>query len=162
LIECLIESKTHPFLLALKHLMSLQARIRASVQAELDLHLQAEIRYWCSVTEGNLSCQAYHKKILVCHPDKGGDPAIFREVQKVFEVLKEIAESHDKHTTRFVSFAASGKCTASAKNDTWSHFEGSVTPTWEFYHGAAEENMPIYHMVSTQKRCTALPSSSKF
>ena len=86
--------------------------------------------------------QAYHKKILVCHPDKGGDPAIFREVQKVFEVLKEISESH-----RFVSFAASGQSTASAKNDTWSHFEGSVTPTWEFYQSAAEESMPIYHVV---------------
>lgn len=95
--------------------------------------------------------QAYHKKILVCHPDKGGDPAIFREVQRVFEVLKEISESHfsDKHTTRFVSFAASGKSTASAKNDTWSHFEGSVTPTWEFYQSAAEESMPIYHVVES-------------
>jgi hypothetical protein len=89
--------------------------------------------------------QAYHKKILVCHPDKGGDPAIFREVQKVFEVLKEISERHfDKRPTRFVSFAASGHSTASAKKDTWSHFEG------EFYQSAAEESMPIYHVVSSK------------
>ena len=61
----------------------------------------------------------------------------------------EISERHfDKRPTRFVSFAASGHSTASAKKDTWSHFEGSVTPTWEFYQSAAEESMPIYHVVS--------------
>ena len=32
--------------------------------------------------------KAYHRKILVAHPDKGGDAATFREVNASFEVLR--------------------------------------------------------------------------
>ena len=32
--------------------------------------------------------KAYFKKILAAHPDKGGDPAVFRNVQTAFEVLR--------------------------------------------------------------------------
>lgn len=31
-------------------------------------------------------CQAYHKQAMRLHPDKGGDPDDFKELQRAFEV----------------------------------------------------------------------------
>ena len=33
------------------------------------------------------SCEAYHKKAMRLHPDKGGDPDDFKELQRAFEVM---------------------------------------------------------------------------
>jgi len=33
------------------------------------------------------SCEAYHKKAMRLHPDKGGDPDEFKELQRAFEVM---------------------------------------------------------------------------
>ena len=48
--------------------------------------------------------KAYFSKILISHPDKGGDPAVFREIQTSFEALRETFENR-----RIDSFATSGR-----------------------------------------------------
>ena len=52
----------------------------------------------------------YFKKILRCHPDKGGDAAEFRDVNSAFEVLRSL---HEKH--KIASFArAAAQATSTA------------------------------------------------
>ena len=47
--------------------------------------------------------KAYFAKILVSHPDKGGDAAVFREVQTSFESIRQLYDSK-----KISSFATSG------------------------------------------------------
>ena len=46
---------------------------------------------------------AYFAKILVSHPDKGGDAAVFRDVQTSFESIRQLYDSK-----KIGSFATSG------------------------------------------------------
>lgn len=45
--------------------------------------------------------KAFRKKALVCHPDKGGDPEKFKELQEAYEVLSDPTsrENYDKYGT---------------------------------------------------------------
>ena len=36
----------------------------------------------------SICCQAYHKQAMRLHPDKGGDPDDFKELQRAFEVRR--------------------------------------------------------------------------
>ena len=76
--------------------------------------------------------KTYFRKILRCHPDKGGDAAVFRDVQTAFEVLREI---FDRSALSGASFAACGaQSTGAAYDDTREGFSSMPTPSWEFYY----------------------------
>mmetsp|Transcript_118901 Transcript_118901/g.296636 ORF Transcript_118901/g.296636 Transcript_118901/m.296636 type:complete len:449 (+) Transcript_118901:82-1428(+) len=103
---------------------------------------------WAFVKKG------YFKKILTCHPDKGGDPAVFRDVQTSFEVLRKVFEDAE-----LKSFATSldqpiGDSYRGAKEE----YKGSSTPSWEYYAEAAKEVYATYRVElarSNRSRCQA-------
>jgi ABC-type tungstate transport system permease subunit len=81
--------------------------------------------------------RAWMAKVLLVHPDKGGNPAEFRDVQTSFEVLRQLYESGAVKS--FVSEGATS--TSKQYNDSWTNFdfEGSAPPAWEYFSAAAEE-----------------------
>jgi len=103
---------------------------------------------WALIKKG------YFKKILVSHPDKGGDAAVFRDVQTAFDVLRRVFED-----SKIKSFAKSldlstGDVYKGAKED----FKGSSTPSWEYYAEAAKEVYATYRVElarSARSRCQA-------
>eukprot|EP00955_Chlamydomonas_euryale_P097337 365069-Chlamydomonas_euryale.AAC.12 len=63
--------------------------------------------------------QAYFKKVLATHPDKGGDAAEFRALQAAFEVLRSMVDKG-----KVTSFTASRKqSTQKAYNKSFEGFE---------------------------------------
>ena len=92
--------------------------------------------------------KAYHKRVLEVHPDKGGDPARFREVRAAFETLKELFESGAVAT--FAEAAADGPASAATERMFRKYsdrsFSGGYTASWEFYEAAAQEQVPFYHV----------------
>jgi len=96
--------------------------------------------------------RAYFKKVLVCHPDKGGNVDVFRNVQVSFEVLRELFDSESAGESFATAVGADdlyGDAEASA--------EGIPTPSWEFYAEAADEEVPAYKVEpakSARSLCT--------
>ena len=68
--------------------------------------------------------KAYHKRILEVHPDKGGDAAIFRDVNTNFELIREMFEKQS--VTTFQPNSSSTEKTYEVKQE----FEKR---SWEFY-----------------------------
>jgi len=99
---------------------------------------------WAFIKKG------YFKKILTSHPDKGGDTAVFRDVQTSFEVLRKVFEDAEIRT-----FAASldqpiGEFYKGAKEDS------KATPSWEYYAEAAKAVYATYRIElarSNRSRC---------
>lgn len=84
--------------------------------------------------------KVYFAKILISHPDKGGDAAIFREVQTSFEVLREMFDKG-----KIDSFAKSAsKSTAQEYKDVYEEFGSKPMPSWDYFYSAAEEEVPTY------------------
>jgi len=54
--------------------------------------------------------KAYHKKALKEHPDKGGDPELFKEITAAYEVLqdKDKREMYDRAGVEGVQRGAAG------------------------------------------------------
>ena len=103
--------------------------------------------------------QSYREKVLSAHPDKGGDPAIFRQVRASFEVLREMYS----HQT-VESFASSGSKTVGTYDQVWKDFEGMPTPSWDYFYTAAEEPVPIYRVEpakSGRSRCKQKSKKAK-
>lgn len=96
--------------------------------------------------------KAYFKKILTCHPDKGGDPAVFRDVQASFEVLRRLFDD-----AAVKSFAAEqDQATADLYKGTKEDLQGMSTPSWEYYAEAAKEVTATYRVElarSNRSRC---------
>ena len=98
--------------------------------------------------------KAYFKKCLANHPDKGGDPAAFREVQGAFESLRQAYDSR-----AVASFATSA---SKAVGDAQGPSDSTTTPSWEFYADAAEEPVPMYRVErakSGRSKCCAKGSA---
>ncbi|KAH8076371.1 hypothetical protein JL721_369 [Aureococcus anophagefferens] len=97
--------------------------------------------------EWKLVKKAYYKKILVAHPDKGGDAAAFREVNVAFEVLRGY---YDKKKV--------GSFATAAKKETRADFDREATAfeaaeaaeggfkSWDFYYEAAAAEVPLYRV----------------
>ena len=91
----------------------------------------------------------YFRKILKCHPDKGGSADEFRAVRAAFEGLRLIY-------LRGVSF----KSSASLRVDENQMDDVARTkaPSWDFYQAAAAEVVPKYRVElakSNRSRCVA-------
>ena len=76
--------------------------------------------------------KAYFKKILVSHPDKGGDAAVFRDVQTSFEVIRDVFDKN-----KIKSFVTSAGESAKQYDNVYQDFEKRQTPSWEYYYEAA-------------------------
>lgn len=104
--------------------------------------------------------KAYFKKILACHPDKGGDAAVFRAVSTAFEVLRDL---FDAGAIR--SFASEqAQSTADAYSEAKDDLRGMFTPSWEYFAEAAKETIPTYRVElarSARSRCQARGSSKQ-
>jgi hypothetical protein len=82
--------------------------------------------------------------VLECHPDKGGDAAVFRDVRTAFEVLRELFQRDE-----ITSFAAHYSQEASAYDKTFHDVGGMPVPSWDFYseyYDAPMEEMPPYRV----------------
>jgi hypothetical protein len=100
---------------------------------------------WAFIKKG------YFKKILTSHPDKGGDPAVFRDVQTSFEVLRKVFEDAEITTFAVSLDQPIGDFYKGAKEDS----KGS-TPSWEYYAEAAKAVYATYRIElarSNRSRC---------
>ena len=102
----------------------------------------------------------YLKLCLKHHPDKGGDPERFREIQTSFECLRAL---FDKGKVQSFAAAAS-KDVSGAFDDAWAHFEGMATPSWDFYFDAEREPVPTYRVEAAKSgraQCVATGKAKK-
>ena len=74
--------------------------------------------------------RAYFKKVLKAHPDKGGDPAVFRDVQSSWEVIRDM---YEKKSVQTFATKAVGDATASSYDTVFSGFEDMPTQPYEYY-----------------------------
>lgn len=101
---------------------------------------------WALIKKG------YFKKILSCHPDKGGDAATFRDVQTAFEVLRSLFADASIRTFSASLDQPVGDAYKGAKED----YKASSTPSWEYYAEAAKEAYATYRVElarSNRSRC---------
>jgi NAD-dependent DNA ligase len=91
--------------------------------------------------EFNSIKKIYRLKVLACHPDKGGDAAVFRDVRTSFEELRRMYDGK-----KLDSFVTEQAAEASTYERTYADFGEMPTPSWEFFYEAAEEDVPIYRV----------------
>ena len=86
--------------------------------------------------------KSFLKRVLIVHPDKGGDEETFRECRTAFDTLRELYE-----TGAVDSFANEEHPTGNVYQHRAEEAkrEGPAPP-WDFYAEAAEEAMPTYRM----------------
>ena len=125
--------------------------------------------------------KTYFKKILVAHPDKGGDNDTFRKIQTSFEILRDLYES--KKVSSFsigADTVGDSHFTESSFDDLFSElfkeFGRKATPSYEFYQEAAEKSVPTYRVelarsarsqcshkkTATAKKCSELGAEPAF
>lgn len=110
--------------------------------------------------------KSYFRQVLKCHPDKGGDPDVFRQVQTSFELLRNLHNGGKGGNWLFVDCmqstaeAVDANADGSSSTDNTSgnndeeydmadydaDFSNMQTPSWEYYEQAAEEPIPPYRM----------------
>ncbi|KAI8614747.1 hypothetical protein BC830DRAFT_1125914 [Chytriomyces sp. MP71] len=84
--------------------------------------------------------RAYFKKILTCHPDKGGDPSTFRAVNSAFESIRSAFE-----TRSVASFASASANVPSTSTYDFGEKGDDFRP-FDFYAAAADEPVPNYRV----------------
>jgi hypothetical protein len=79
--------------------------------------------------------------VLASHPDKGGDPAVFRDQNEAFESLRELYDSGRVHRAGFAHYlgggAAEGRQGGGARRE-------APRREWSWYEAAASESVPPY------------------
>ena len=89
--------------------------------------------------------RSWHKKVLECHPDKGGSEEEFRAVQAAFDVLKDKKNSGTVGT--FGSSSAQSASTSSAFKHASDAAANCNYPGPEFYENMRENiNVPLYRV----------------
>ncbi|KAJ8608077.1 hypothetical protein CTAYLR_009625 [Chrysophaeum taylorii] len=104
--------------------------------------------------------RAYFREILVAHPDKGGSPERFREIQASFEVLRELYRKG-----KIASFGGSTGEQSTAYAEAEAEVERAPVPSWEYYAAAAaEEGVALYKVEpakSGRSKCRQKGSAKK-
>lgn len=106
----------------------------------------------------------YYAKILICHPDKGGDASTFQRVQTSFQVLREMYTK--KAVVSFVTTDANGSRSSydHSYEAAFYDFAEMPTPSWDYYYQAAEEEVPLYRVEpakSGRSRCAKCKATQK-
>jgi curved DNA-binding protein CbpA len=112
--------------------------------------------------------KTYFKRILIAHPDKGGDNDTFRKIQTSFEILRDLYEN--KKVSSFANGSSTAKDSGfigSSFDDLFSElfkeFGRKTTPSYEFYQEAAEKNVPTYRVElarSARSQCSHTNTAS--
>jgi len=105
--------------------------------------------------------RVYFKNVLKAHPDKGGDPAAFRDIQTSWEVLRDL---YDSKMVQTFAGSATGSATAERYDSVFSGFDGTDPQPYEYYEAAAEEAMPPYRVElarSNRSSCKATGAAKK-
>lgn len=119
-----------------------------------------ELRGCTNLTEEFTTIKrAYFKKVLIVHPDKGGNAEEFRDVNTSFELIRSLFEK--KAVSSFANDAEA--------RDEWNDFDDDVGPSpaaqpWQYYYDAAEEEVPPYRMEparSGRSKCSQKTKSAK-
>jgi len=137
------------------------ATVRACLKA---IGVQAEDLAGCENVEQQWSAvkKSYFKNILSSHPDKGGDPEVFKEVQSAFEVIREQYDSGKVQS--FTADTFQDTSTSDAFENQWEGFSGMPRPSYDYYADAAEESMPTYKVEiakSSRSACRAKGKAKK-
>ncbi|CAN0216891.1 unnamed protein product [Scytosiphon promiscuus] len=129
--------------------------------------------------------RAYFRKILVVHPDKGGDAAEFREVNAAWELIRKLYE--DRAVGSFADAAAApaqdrydfdyaGKASGSARGSGgrgggsggggsgWASSAPRTHMPWQYYYDAAAQEVPPYKVElarSGRSKCNATRAARK-
>ena len=89
--------------------------------------------------------KAYHKKILVVHPDKGGSAEECRLVYASFDILR--IEFERKNISTFASIQTDKQSFPGTTSAEYNNIYKTFVPrSWEFYSEAAEERDPPYRV----------------
>lgn len=103
----------------------------------------------------------YFRLALDTHPDKGGDPDRFREVQEAWEALRVLYDSGGVPTTGFAHYlSGSGASTTAAPRSG----KAGATPSWDWFATAADEEVPTYRVElakSGRSQCKATGAACK-
>lgn len=117
----------------------------------------------------------YLQLVLKAHPDKGGDPQVFREIQTSFELLRDLHTGKRRGAWLFSECLGGqdGKAAkAKSKQDSNSYdmkdydtkFDSSEVPSWEHYEEAARQEVPIYSVElakSGRSKCSQKGKTTK-
>jgi BRCT domain type II-containing protein len=89
--------------------------------------------------------KAYFTKILREHPDKGGDPQLFRQTRASFQVLRDRFQS-GQQGSRFYSFLSHLQDEAKEYEAAYQDFgdPNGAVPSYEYFYEAAQEQVPGY------------------
>jgi len=111
--------------------------------------------------------KVWRKKALQCHPDKGGDAAVFRCVHAAWDVLRDLKEADNVRGDSFASYLAGGSSgdddipdddMDDNINDLYERYAKSTSvPSYEYYEAAAGEDVPGYKVEpakSGRSQCT--------
>jgi curved DNA-binding protein CbpA len=90
----------------------------------------------------------YFQRVLIAHPDKGGDAAVFREIQENWESLRDLYDKGKVHATGFGHyFSQEGSKKQTENRDSHTKaFDGRPTPSWEWFAEASGEPVPTYRV----------------
>ena len=105
-----------------------------------------------------LKCYIKKKKVLISHPDKGGDAAIFREVQTSFEILRNM------YTNKTIKSFSTFVSPDNNYDKMWKDFGEMPIPSWEYFYSAAEEELPAYRIElakSGRSKCNQMGKAKK-
>jgi len=102
--------------------------------------------------------KAYFKCVLSSHPDKGGDPALFREQQASWDIIRELKDKRKVHPTGFTFYFG-----AAGSSESRDQREAVFSPSWEYFQAASQEATPPYLVElakSGRSECKADPKSA--
>jgi len=109
--------------------------------------------------EFNAIRKLYFKKILVAHPDKGGDAAEFRAIQEAWESIRALFDAGRVHAAGFSHyFQGIGSSERSTRGS------APQARSWEWFAEAAEEAVPGYKVEpakSGRSKCNATGIAKK-
>jgi len=79
----------------------------------------------------------YVQRVLVCHPDKGGNAATFRTVHASFEALRDMFDNKRVEESFVTSLT-------DMDDSMWQEFADMPIQSYDYFYTAAEEEVPLY------------------
>ena len=113
------------------------------VQYILSFYHSVHVYYSFSNHSFMITRYTLRQKVLVCHPDKGGDPAVFRTVHASFETLRDMYDN-ERIVGSFLATNGETPVEMNVNDDVWQEYADMPPQSWEYFYEAAEEQVPGY------------------
>ncbi|KAL7458039.1 hypothetical protein ACHAWC_009540 [Mediolabrus comicus] len=103
----------------------------------------------------------WRRKVLSEHPDKGGDPALFRTTNASFEVLRDLFQQSSVENGTYTSYLTGQAKAKAAETDIdidelfKKYSKNTNVPSWDFYAEAEKEEVPIYKVENARSARSA-------